>query len=137
MRGVPLVRRDRVHVDVQDLRTHRTIEGRDARLLARLAQGRVEGRRVGVFRMPARLQPAPELAVVNQQELGAVRPRDDRARRDVADRIRARERIRRRLEQAADARERLGFLGRRGRVALERGQEIGAIHAEPGVNRVA
>ena len=129
VRRVPAARRDRVDVHVEDRVLGRDLEGRKPGLLARLAQGRAEHRRVGLLRVAAGLQPAAELAVQDEQERRAVGPRDDGAARDVALGVVALKRIVRRGEESADVRERLGFprVGRR--VARERREQRLALHA--------
>ena len=68
MRGIAAARGNRVHVDVENRGSERRVEGGDAGLLARLAERRVEDGRVALLGVAARLQPARELAVQDEEE---------------------------------------------------------------------
>src|SRR5262249_44806307 len=75
---------DRVHVHVQDPVPDRKPELLDSRLFPRLAQGGREDGLVAGLQVAAGLEPAAELAVPHEQELGGETPNEDRARGDVA-----------------------------------------------------
>ena len=73
--------------------------------------------------MAARLQPAFETPVIHEKEGAAVRPRHDRARRDVIAHG-AREGVRRVSNELSDPRERFLFRGVLGAVRRQRACEI-------------
>src|SRR6185369_11197655 len=89
----------------------------------------VEHRRVALLRVAARLQPAAELAVIDDEKRGAVGARHDRAAGDVALRVTARERIRRSRDEPPQPLERGLLLGRRRRVIREGADQLLPLHA--------
>src|SRR5262249_58581067 len=111
VRRVVAVGGDRVDVYVQDPVGDWEREGFDAGFFAGLAEGRRERGFVGRLEVAAGLEPAVELAVPQEEELGGRGTGDDGAGGDVAGGVGAQEAGRGACEKVADPVAAAGFVG--------------------------
>ena len=94
VRGHALPLGDAVDVDIDRAwRGGVEFECRDARLLARLAEGDEFGVHLSRLAVPSRLQPQVETPMVHEQHPRAVVRDDEGTARDVRGQVRARERV--------------------------------------------
>lgn len=125
VRGFVAAVRDRVDVDIEDLAVDRH-ERRQPGFLDRFAQRHAQRIAVAVG-MSARLQPAIEFAVMQQQHERPVARHDPRRSRHVTDEERSLERVVVRREKIRKARDHRPFAIGRATIARERRGEIEAM----------